>query len=262
MMTRYLMIAGLAIAALTASTVMAWTMMPQVNHAPVVKIQSPAPNAAVSSGSPVRYEISVADKEDGDSRYEEINPREVVLEIRTGTPAKSAAPKGASSGAASGGMQPSPLEAPGLAVMARSNCFNCHPFNGKLIGPSLTDIAKRYPATAAITDTLTRRIKEGSAGIWGKEKMPSHPEVNVEDIRRMVQWIQKYAAAPGVTYQNGTTGVLQFPGIASPGATSTGAAKPGVYTLTAAYTDHGIKDTKDTPGHYLTGLDHSTLTVR
>jgi cytochrome c551/c552 len=147
--------------------------------------------------------------------------------------------------------------------MARSNCFNCHQFNGKGIGPSLADIARRYPVTAATTDTLLKRIKDGSTGIWGKEKMPSHPELNSEDIRQMVQWIQKYAAAPGVTYQNGTTGVLQFPAaVSTGGATATGsaAANPGVYTLAAVYTDHGTKEAK--AGPYLTGLDRITLTMK
>jgi cytochrome c len=201
----------------------------QDNHAPVVKIINPASDATLKAGSPIRYEIAVADAEDGDSRYDEINAKEVVLEIRTG-----AAPK------------TNPLEAPGLAVMARSNCFNCHQFNGKSIGPTLAGIARRYPATAAIADTLERRIKDGSAGIWGKEKMPSHPELDAREIRQTIQWIEKYAAVPGVTYQNGAAGILQI-------------TTPGVYTLSAAYTDHGIKDA---PGQYLTGLDRMKLTIQ
>src|SRR6202012_289357 len=83
------------------------------------------------------------------------------------------------------------LSSPGLTLMARSNCFNCHQFNGRLIGPSLADIARPYPATPATIDTLTRRIKEGSTGIWGIDKMPSHPELSPEDIRAMAQWIEK-----------------------------------------------------------------------
>lgn len=199
------------------------------NHAPVVKLISPADHATVTSGS--RYQVSVSDTEDGDSQYDEINPKEVILELSPGKPT-----------------DPEPLKAPGLAVMARSNCFNCHNFNGKLIGPSLFDIAKRNTNT----DTMTQRIKNGSAGVWGKEKMPSHPELSIEDIHNMVQWIKRYAAAPGMLYQNGISGVLQAP-------------KPGAYTLTACYTDHGPKDgqsPKDSPGQHLTGADHITITVK
>jgi len=234
----------------------AFVLVMQDNHAPVVKIQSPAAHTIVSAGTPIPYEITVTDEEDGDSRYDEINPKEVVLMIRTAPGSQSAVQVSQSAAHAS---LSDPLKDPGLATMARSNCFNCHHFNGKLIGPSLADIARRYGRRAevsavTITDTLSKRIKDGSAGICGKEKMPSHPEVTMDDIHTMVRWIEKYAAAPGITYQNGISGVLQFP------ASGSAAATPGTYTLTAAYTDHGTKDTKTGP--YLTGYDPLTLTVK
>jgi len=193
MITRYLFIAALA-------------LVMQDNQAPVVKIQSPKAGTILPTAGPIRYEITVADKEDGDSRYDEINPKEVMLMIRAapGSPNVARSSQNASS-------PNDPLKDPGLALMARSNCFNCHQFNGKLIGPSLADIARHYKNTTTTIDTLGKRIKDGSAGIWGKEKMPSHPEVTMDDIHTMVRWIEKYAAAPGITYQNGISGVLQFP---------------------------------------------------
>jgi len=243
MITRYLFIA-------------AFVLVMQDNHAPVVKIQSPAAYTIVSAGTPIPYEITVTDKEDGDSRYDEINPKEIVLMIRAAPGSPNVARSSQSAVHAS---LSDPLKDPGLALMARSNCFNCHQFNGKLIGPSLADIARHYGrwaevSTAAITDTLSKRIKDGSAGIWGKEKMPSHPEVTMDDLHAMIRWIEKYAAAPGITYQNGISGVLQFP------ASGSAAAIPGTYTLTATYTDHGTKDTKTGP--YLTGFDQLTLNVK
>jgi cytochrome c len=115
----------------------------------------------------------------------------------------------------------------------------------------LLDEASHFPKEhphrgSGPADTLERRIKDGSAGIWGKEKMPSHPELDAREIRQTIQWIEKYAAVPGVTYQNGAAGILQI-------------TTPGVYTLTAAYTDHGIKDA---PGQYLTGLGRMKLTIQ
>ncbi len=52
------------------------------NHAPIVKILSPKNNSSYSSNSAIPYEISVSDKEDGESKYQEINPKEVFLEIK------------------------------------------------------------------------------------------------------------------------------------------------------------------------------------
>ena len=219
MMTRSLMLIGIAAIAIS----------PAPNHAPTVKIINPADKAVFPAASSVRYEISAADTEDGDSRYDEIDPKQVMLEL---TASEKPSPGS------------DPLESPGLALMARSNCFNCHGFDGRLIGPSLREIAKNKTAA----DTLIRRILLGSSGIWGREKMPSHPELNAGEIRQMVQWIRKYAAAPGLVFQNGLTGILQFP-----------SAKPGAYTITASYTDHG---TPETPNQHLSGRDRITVIIK
>ena len=133
--------------------------------------------------------------------------------------------------------------------MATDNCFNCHQFNAKSLGPSFFEIAKRYPATAANTDTLIRRIKDGSSGIWpGTEKMPSHPELSPTVIRSTVRWILQSAARPDRAWFSGTTGILHFP-----------SNRPGTYILTATYTDHG---TADQLTHRLTGTDRVTVTVK
>src|ERR1700733_8471460 len=52
------------------------------NQPPVVKLINPKNNATISLNTPVSYEITVADKEDGDSKYDEINAKEVLLEVR------------------------------------------------------------------------------------------------------------------------------------------------------------------------------------
>lgn len=141
-----------------------------------------------------------------------------------------------------------PVDAPGLSVIAISNCLNCHNFNSKSIGPSFFEISKRYPAAKASIDTLTARIKNGSSGIWGKEKMPSHPELTVEQVNSTVQWILKNSAARDVSYYNGISGLIQFP-----------ASKKGTYILTAGYTDHGIPEA---PEKHLKGFGRITLKLK
>src|ERR1700743_3846417 len=92
-------------------TIAALTLLITDNHTPVVKIRTPAANTTVAANTPLRYEISVTDAEDGDSRYDEINPKEVALEIRSAS-AQSASTQGTP---AQG------LSSPGLTLMARSN---------------------------------------------------------------------------------------------------------------------------------------------
>src|ERR1700761_2346797 len=150
---------------------------PQENNPPVVKIISPQNNSTFDNNAPITYKITVSDKEDGDSKFDEINGKEVLLEVRRVTKSKPASSKSGQSD-------------PGLAVIMTSNCINCHNFNSKSIGPSFYEINKKYPATKANTDTLVKRIREGSSGIWGgKEKMPTHHELTIPETKIAVLWI-------------------------------------------------------------------------
>lgn len=196
----------------------------QQNTAPVVKITYPKVNT-FNWGSPVSYSISVADKEDGDSKFDEITGLEILLEVKF-VDGNSKLPAG---------NQAAIPDAPGLAIMRSSNCFNCHNFNNKLIGPSFSDIVARYPLSAANAALLTKRIKEGSVGIWGKAAMPTHTELTVAETETAVKWMYKQATNPNVTYYTGLEGVFRTK--AAP------ADKRGSYIITASYTDHGLKAT-------------------
>ena len=208
----------------------------QENHVPIVKIITPKNNSFFDWDTPVSYQISVSDKEDGDSKFDEINTKEVLLEVRyTNNKAKLPADLNKT-------VQPDP---PGLAIMRISNCFNCHNFNSKSIGPSFYEINKRYPATKSNIDTLVKRIRQGSSGIWGKEKMPTHPELTAEETKSTVQWILKHAANADVNYYLGIAGVFRIKAPVAPN-------QKGVYVLTASYVDHGLKNV---PGKRLKGED-------
>jgi cytochrome c len=189
----------------------------QENQAPVVKIISPQNNSPFDKDASVTYKISVSDKEDGDSKFDEINPKEVLLKVRY---------------LKNGKALPANSQNNGLNVIMTSNCITCHGFNTKAMGPSFSDISKRYPTTKANIDSLVKRIKDGSTGTWGKEKMPPHPELSVSDIKSIAQWIMKNATDPNVNYYVGTDGYFRFKA----------EAQKGIYQLTASYTDHGLKD--------------------
>lgn len=194
------------------------------NQPPVVKIINPKTNSSFDWDTPISYQISVADKEDGDSKFDEINIKEVLLEVRY-VSNKSKLPPANGIVAA---------DSPGLTVIRTSNCFNCHNFDSKSIGPSFFEITKRYPATLSNTDSLVKHIRAGSSNIWGKEKMPTHPELSSEETKSAVQWIFKHAGDPNVNYYIGTEGNFR---IKQPIA-----SKPNTtYVLTASYVDHGLK---------------------
>jgi cytochrome c len=199
----------------------------QENHPPIVKIINPKNNSLFDWDTQVNYAISISDKEDGDSKFDEINAKEVLLEVRF------VSNKSKISADLNKTIQPDP---PAIAIMRTSNCFNCHNFNGKSTGPSFYEISKKYPTTKGNTDSLVKHIREGSSGAWGKEKMPTHPELSNEEIKSTVQWILKNSANPDVNYYIGLTGVFLTKSSPAP-------KLKGVYVLTASYTDHGLKGT-------------------
>lgn len=80
----------------------------------------------------------------------------------------------------------------GFKLMANSDCFSCHQWAGKRIGPSFFEIAKRYKATEEkSTADLIGKIIKGGAGVWGPIPMMPHPQHNEKDVTEMVRTIFK-----------------------------------------------------------------------
>jgi cytochrome c len=213
------------------------------NHAPVISISQPANHMICIWGSQVQYSVKVSDMEDGESKYQEIQPAEVLVRLKYAE----------NSAQASAYLKQKKFnDTVGLMKMMVSNCFSCHGFKTKLAGPSFQDISKKYPNNSATREQLENHILTGSTGIWGKEVMPTHPELNAEFAQKMVQWILTYANDPGFNYFVGLEGVLPL-------------NKPktnihsGVFIVTAFYTDHG---TADFPNRRITGSGQSILKMK
>jgi cytochrome c len=173
----------------------------QENHPPVVKITAPV---SAGAGAQTAYAISVSDKEDGDTKFDEINPNEILLQVQAGESGKK-------------------NDVSAIHAMMASNCMNCHAFKSKLIGPSYIDISNKYAASDVTT--LVKHVKDGSRGVWGDIVMPTHPELSVEEITKMVSWIMKFKENKSIEYYLGKEGFIQL-------------QKPGAVVLTASYLDH------------------------
>jgi cytochrome c len=208
------------------------------NNAPIVRIISPKNNSDISRGSQMHYSITVSDKEDGESKFDEINPKEVLLQVKylNDTSALHTAKKIIEN------------DPPGLAAIRTSNCLNCHAFENKVIGPGFNEIAKRYQPTGENISLLEKRIFEGSKGIWGKEAMPTHPELTAEQIENIVNWIMQNGTAGDVHYYVGTESSFKIPTD----------LKSNFLLLSASYTDHGINN----KGDRLKGQDVILLRVK
>jgi cytochrome c len=216
-----------------------------VNHPPAVKIVSPKANEAYEESSRVQYVIDVSDKEGGESKFQEINPTEVLLMVRyfSSTAAADAAMSGAITD-----------DPPGLGTIRTSNCLSCHAFDARLIGPSFADIRKRYPYSQGQVEGLSRHILEGTSGAWGRIKMPSHPELTREQAAACATWILKTAADPQTSYYTGTQGSFR---VAVPQESQSKDKR--MLVLIASYTDHGLKDD---PGQRMQGRDTIRIQVK
>jgi cytochrome c len=77
----------------------------------------------------------------------------------------------------------------GKQALTKSDCLACHKVEGTLVGPSYTDVAKKYPATEANYDKLVQKVIAGGAGNWGSVPMSPHPSLAPTDVKKMVQYI-------------------------------------------------------------------------
>jgi cytochrome c len=70
-----------------------------------------------------------------------------------------------------------------------NNCSACHAKSTKLVGPSLTEIAKKYQGQSGAEDKLVAKVKAGGSGVWGPIPMPPHPDVSNETLHTIVHWV-------------------------------------------------------------------------
>jgi cytochrome c len=74
-------------------------------------------------------------------------------------------------------------------LFKENNCSACHAKATKLVGPSLTEISKKYQGQVDAEDKLVAKVKAGGSGIWGPIPMPSHPDVTNEMLHTLVHWV-------------------------------------------------------------------------
>jgi cytochrome c len=199
------------------------------NNPPIVEILTPKDGGTFEWNTIMHYSIHITDDEDGNSVYQEIEPKEIFLEIKY----------------IPGGLKIDEKtirnkvkinrDPPGLAILKTSNCLNCHALKSNLVGPSFLQISQRYPLNATSVERLTGKVIRGSSGVWSTTAMAPHPELTKEQGRQLVQWILKNAKDPNLDYSVGTEGTFRI-------KPKPGNGEKGWYILTASYTDHGSKE--------------------
>ncbi|HRI79071.1 MAG TPA: cytochrome c class I [Cyclobacteriaceae bacterium] len=81
------------------------------------------------------------------------------------------------------------LVAQGDALVKSSDCKTCHHPVNKLIGPSHTDVAKKYEFNETNVKLLADKIIKGGSGTWGEIPMTGHPDITQSDAEKMAQYV-------------------------------------------------------------------------
>lgn len=81
------------------------------------------------------------------------------------------------------------LIAQGESLVKASDCKTCHHATNKIIGPSHTDVAKKYEFTEANVKYLAEKIVKGGSGVWGEVPMAAHADISQVDAEKMARYV-------------------------------------------------------------------------
>ena len=174
-------------------------------------------------GKEVNYEIVVADTEDGTTQNNSIDAEQVKVTLNY-------IPEGQDLVVAALGHQKNTVPV-GLQLINESDCKACHANEEKVAGPSYLEIANKY--SKADKNILVSHIIKGSSGIWGETMMSAHPQLTIEEVEKMVQYILSLKPSKDKFEKDlPLAGTLQF-------TEHQKAKSDGIYVLMASYLDNG-----------------------
>jgi cytochrome c len=86
-------------------------------------------------------------------------------------------------------VSPEEIIAQGQSLVKASDCKTCHHTTNKIIGPSHTDVAKKYDFTEANVKYLADKIIKGGSGVWGQVPMTAHADISQGDAEKMARYV-------------------------------------------------------------------------
>lgn len=81
------------------------------------------------------------------------------------------------------------LIAQGKVLVDGADCKTCHHATNKIVGPSHTDVAKKYEFTQANVGMLADKIIAGGSGNWGDIPMTAHADLSKDDAEKMAMYV-------------------------------------------------------------------------
>jgi len=174
---------------------------------------------------PIRYAVSVNDREDG-----ALPGRIPASRVMVSADFMKDGLLPGLAGAAKPSTDAPSTYAEGKRLIETGDCLSCHKMDRMSIGPAYTAVARKYRNDSTATAHLIRKIRGGGTGVWGKVMMPAHPQLTDAEAAQVVGYILSLGAPKKAS--------LPVRGSYVPTAGSATAPK-GVLILRAAYTDRG-----------------------
>jgi cytochrome c len=194
------------------------------NSAPEVVFLKPLDGDFINPGQPIEYQVLVRDREDGTSDFEEAEEDgwhliESQAPSRLFVEAIDLAKQDANQ-----------AESPGLVLIRKSDCLNCHATNRRLVGPSFVEIADKYRDQPHQLEKSVQRVRDGSTGVWGKIGMLPHQQHTDAEVTQMVEYVFSVTAGQSNPTSQGFANSVAIADVA------------GSVKLEATYTDLGRDD--------------------
>jgi glucose/arabinose dehydrogenase/cytochrome c551/c552/type 1 glutamine amidotransferase len=131
----------------------------------------------------------------------------------------------------------------GKSIVNSTTCITCHKVDEPSIGPSFTDIAKKYRRQPNASTYLLTKIQKGGSGVWGETVMPANADIKNDDATKIIAYImslgQKEAPNPS----------LPAKGFVANPLLGKAYSESGLFVLNASFTDRGGKESKPLSGN-------------
>lgn len=192
------------------------------NARPEVQFLEPRDGSFYVPEKPIPFKIAIRDYEDGSSHAQDVDDGD--YELIEGT-----APNRVFVEASQivSSVSDKPVDAPGLALMRKTDCLNCHAKNQKIVGPSFLEIANKYRDQPHQLSISAQRVIKGSSGVWGQVGMLPHSQLSETDVLKMVEYIFSLNADSANPSSTGFRNEISIPW------------QDGRVQLSAIYTDLG-----------------------
>lgn len=150
------------------------------NEPPKISFDIPGNRTFFFTDQPVKYAVSVTDKEDGPPQA---NTVAFSIDQVSETFDTAWLVQGDEK------VDGTTRFAVAKALMAQSDCKTCHNVDSKSNGPAWTQVAEKYATDAPAQAKLIEKIRAGGKGVWGETNMPAHPGLSAAEAKSIIDYV-------------------------------------------------------------------------